>query len=137
MKRKLITRLPAILFIFFLEKGLLYFDKSSDYFAKYSHDTLLFFIIFGAIILFAITFYKLRKEKHLLFEADDELSMRRKYQAGYYAFYDSLWLWLLLFMDKDQFHSMGVVLGGGILISLIIAVISFILVRYRIYEEQN
>lgn len=38
---KTLGRILLILIVYFLEKGLLYFDHNSNYFANNAHDTLL------------------------------------------------------------------------------------------------
>jgi len=134
---KILRTVLFVVYIFILEKCLLYFDNHSDYFANYAHDTMLAIIIIVAIILFALIFYRVRKHKLVGFYADDELSKIRKYKAGYFAFYMNLFFWFLLYSDRIRFTDISNLMGGGILISLFIGIFSLLLSSFGIYDEQN
>jgi hypothetical protein len=136
-KMRILRTVLFVVFIFILEKCLLYFDNHSDYFANYAHDTMLAIIIIVAIILFALIFYKIRKSKLFGLNADDELSKVRKYKAGYFAFYMNLLFWLLLYSDRIRFTDISNLMGGGILTSLFIGIFSLLLSSFGLYDEQN
>jgi len=132
-----LRRFLLIILVFLFEKGLVYFDNNSHYFAHYAHDTLLSIIIYVLIIVFIIAFLKIRRSPGSVFQADDELSMARKWKVGYLAYILNLWLWLLLFSDRVKFSDITNLIGGGIILTLIIGVVSFLYFRIFSYEEQN
>lgn len=134
---KYLKRILFVVIIYLLEKGLLYFDNHTDYFANYAHGTLLSLIIIGLFFFTIIFFFKISVNKNFVFRVDDELSSARKYQLGYSAYFFSLILWLFLFFDRINFSDISNLIGGGIILSLLIGIILTIASRIRPYEEQN
>ncbi len=132
---KTLGRILLILIVLLLEKTLLYFDHNFNYFANYAHDTLLSVILYGAIVLFILIFYKIRKNKGIGFRADDEFTTLRKWKVGYYAYFLTLILWLNIFNDKIQFTDISNMIGGGIILSLLIGVIT--LLYFRFYPSEK
>jgi hypothetical protein len=65
---------------------------------------------------------------------DDELSTRIKYKAGYYAYLTSMYMWMFIFLLKDNFPDVETMLGGGILISGALSVIIKYAVKYKFDE---
>ena len=124
-----------VLIVYFLEKGLLYFDQNSNFFANYAHDTLLSLIVVGAIFLFIIIFFGIRKNGGLGFRADDELTTVRKWKVGYLAYRLNLILWLFLFSDRMKFTDISNLIGGGIILSLFVGVLS--LLYFRFYPSEK
>ena len=126
-----------VVIIFALEKGLLYFDNHCNYFAHYAHDTLLAVTLSGAILSFVYFFYGIKRKKRLKMDADDELSKVVKYRAGHIAFVLNLIFWLFLFSDRIRFTDLSNLLGGGLLISLFIGLLSLLVSRYYPYAKQD
>ena len=98
-------------------------------------------LIIGLIIISAIyafvTHLKKHKDVQSGFPAEDEMSTRIKYQAGYHAFIASIYMWLLIFLFKDVFPDVETMLGGGILFSSAIAIgIKSYLTRHY-HEDQD
>jgi hypothetical protein len=65
---------------------------------------------------------------------DDELSTRIKYKAGYYAYLTSMYMWMFIFLLKDNFPDVETMLGGGILLSGALSVIIKYAVKYKFDE---
>jgi len=47
---------------------------------------------------------------------------RASYKAGYYSFLTSMYIWLFIFLFQRYFPDVETMLGGGILLSCIIAI---------------
>jgi hypothetical protein len=95
------------------------------------------FILILIIILGIVVFVNaLRKERDIKagLPVDDELSTRIKYKAGYYAYLTSMYMWLFIFLLKDNFPDVETMLGGGILLSAAISVIIKFVVKYKFDE---
>jgi len=93
-------------------------------------------IIISAIYAFVVHF-KQHKDVQSGFPAEDEMSTRIKYKAGYYAFLASLYMWLFIFMFKDLFTDVETMLGGGILVSAALSIVIKIYVTRHYHEDQN
>ena len=92
-------------------------------------------IMIGGMYAF-VTHLRRYKDVKSGFPAEDEMSTRIKYKAGYYAFMASLYMWLFIFLFKDLFSDVETMLGGGILMSAVLAiVIKSYLTRY--HEDQD
>jgi len=92
-------------------------------------DLLVFsLIVILGIIAFVNALKKDKDEKEGL-PADDELSNQIKYKSGYYAYMASMYMWLFIFLLKDNFPDTETMLGGGILLSALIAFISKMVVK--------
>jgi len=90
-------------------------------------------IIIGGTIAF-LSALKRDKEAKEGQPAEDELSTRIKYKAGYYAFMASLYMWLFIFLMKDKFPDNETMLGGGILLSALISYIAKYIVKKNFDE---
>jgi len=134
---KILKEVLSVVFILLLVKGLIYFDNHSSYFANYANDNLLALIIYGAILLFSVFIYKTRKNKKFVLRADDELSSERKHKGCYYAYFYTLLLWFFLFGYRIQFTDISNLLGGGIILSLLIGVVSMLASNFDSYEKQD
>ncbi len=75
-------------------------------------------IIVAGVYAFVVNMRKF-KDEEAGFPAEDELSTRIKYKAGYYAFIGSLYMWLFLFLFKSFIPDVETLVGGGILLSSI------------------
>lgn len=96
----------------------------------------LFILILIIILGIVVLVNAMKKERDLKagLPADDELSMRIKYKAGYYAYLTSMYMWLFIFLLKDNFPDIETMLGGGILLSGALAVIIKYVVKYKFDE---
>ncbi len=96
----------------------------------------LFILILIVILGIVVLVNALKKERDLKagLPADDELSTRIKYKAGYYAYLTSMYMWLFIFLLKDNFPDVETMLGGGILLSGAISVIIKYVVKYKFDE---
>ena len=127
----------SITIILLLVNSLIYFDNHITYFANYAHDTYLAVLILGAILFFIVFVFKIRRNNKFVFRADDELSSKRKYKGGYYAFFYTLLLWFYLFNSRSQFTDISNLLGGGIILSLLIGVVTILVSNYNLHEKQD
>jgi len=84
-------------------------------------DLFIFAMIMIAGIYAFVVHMKRYKDLEQGITPDDELSNQIKYKAGYYSFLVSMYLWLFIFMFQRYFPDVETMLGGGILLSGIIA----------------
>ena len=100
-------------------------------------DVLIFaLIMIGGIYAF-VTHLKQHKDVQSGFPAEDEMSTRIKYKAGYHAFMVSIYIWLFIFLFKDFFPDVESMLGSGILLSAILSMLikAYLTRNYR--EDQD
>jgi len=97
-------------------------EKGTDLFKGLELFIFILIIIIG-VVAFIIAYKKAKEEKDGL-PADDELSTLIKYKAGYYAYMASMYMLLFIFLLRDKFPDIETMLGGGILLSALIAFIS-------------
>ena len=100
-------------------------------------DVFIFALIMISGIYAFVTHMKQHKEIQRGFPAEDEMSTRIKYKAGYHAFMASMYVWLFIFLFKDLFPDVESMLGGGILLSALISMVikSYLTRNYN--ENQN
>lgn len=84
-------------------------------------DLFIFVMIVIGAIYALVTAMKRQKDVESGFPAEDEMSSRIKYKAGYYAFLSSLYMWLFIFLFHRFFPDVETMLGGGILLSAVTA----------------
>jgi hypothetical protein len=95
------------------------------------------FILILIIILGIVAFVNaLKRDRDIKagMPVEDELSTRIKYKAGYYAFLTSMYMWMFIFLLKDNFPDVETMLGGGILLSGALSVIIKYAVKYKFDE---
>jgi hypothetical protein len=95
------------------------------------------FILVLIIILGIVAFVNaLKRDRDIKagMPVEDELSTRIKYKAGYYAFLTSMYMWMFIFLLKDNFPDVETMLGGGILLSGALSVIIKYAVKYKFDE---
>ena len=112
--------------------GFIAVEKGTDLFKGL--DLIIFILI---IVIGAIAFYRaLQKDKEEKegLPTEDELSTQIKYKSGYYADLASMYMWLFIFLMKDHFPDTETMLGGGILLSALIAFISRIVVTRAFHD---
>lgn len=90
-------------------------------------------IIIGTAAL--INAYKKDKEERSGFPSEDELSTLVKFKSGYYAYLASMYMWLFIFLLRDKFPDVETMVGGGILLSAFIAMVSKIVIKRRLHEQ--
>ena len=76
-------------------------------------------IMFAGIYAFVMEMKK-KKDIDSGFPADDELSDRIKYRAGYQTFITSMYVWLALFLFQDWFKDHDTLFGVGIMLPAVI-----------------
>lgn len=88
------------------------------------------FILIVVIGLFAfIQALKKDKEERQGLPSEDELSQLIKFKSGYYSYMASMYMWLFIFIFKDNFPDVETMLGGGILLSALISVLARVYVK--------
>jgi len=107
--------------------GFIALEKGTDLFQGLDLIIFILIIVIGGIALFS-AFKKDKEEKEGL-ATEDELSTQLKYKAGYYAYLASMYMWLFIFLLKDKFPDTETMLGGGILLSALLAFISKMVVK--------
>ena len=71
------------------------------------------------------------------FAVEDELSTRIKYKAGYYSFNASLYIWCAIFVFQQSIPDTRMMLGGGLLLSMIVFMGSRAYLRRSYDENEN
>ena len=100
-------------------------------------DLFIFALIIIAGIYAFVTHMRQHKDVQKGFPAEDEMSTRIKYKAGYYAFLASMYMWLFIFLFKDIFPDVETMLGGGILLSAILSIVIKTYLTRNYHEDQN
>ena len=93
-------------------------------------------IMIGGIYAF-VTHMRRYKDVKSGYPAEDEMSTRIKYKAGYYAFMASLYMWLLIFMFNGFFPDVETMLGGGILTSAVLSMTIKSYLTRHYHEDQD
>ena len=92
-------------------------------------------VIFALILISGIYAFVVHMKRHndakQGLPPDDELSNQIKYKAGYYAFLSSMYVWLFIFLFKNIFPDLELMLGTGILTS------AFISIAIKAYLSRN
>lgn len=135
MKNQVILIFTTLVLIGLIVGGYIVADKGYELFKGLDLLIFVLIVIFGVIAIY-LAFKKFREKKAGL-TIEDELSMQLKYKAGYYAFISSMYMWLFIFLLKDKFPDTESMLGGGILLSALIAFISKIIVKRELNEKPN
>jgi hypothetical protein len=113
--------------------GLKYLEKQTGIFKSINPLFLLALIIIAFV--FTLQSLKRKGKKKNGIPIDDEFSLLIKYKIGYYSFLGSSFLWYLLFILKDDFPDTETILGGGILLSTLIVIVTRIIIK-RFPNEQ-
>ena len=130
IKRKVLA--VSLILITLVILGFIVTVRGPELFTGLELFILILIIVLGIVVLVNA----LKKERDLKagLPADDELSTRIKYKAGYYAYLTSMYMWLFIFLLKDNFPDVETMLGGGILVSGAISVIIKYVVKYKFDE---
>jgi len=76
-----------------------------------------------AAVYALVVYLKQHKDVKSGFPAEDEMTALIKYKAGHYAFIASMYMWLLIFLFKRLFPDVETMLGSGILMSAVFAIV--------------
>jgi len=133
MKKQRIILVTAYLLILSVVFGLKYLEKQTGLFKSINPLFLLALIIIAFV--FTLQSLKRKGKKKNGIPIDDEFSLLIKYKIGYYSFLGSSFLWYLLFILKDDFPDTETILGGGILLSTLIVIVTRIIIK-RFPNEQ-
>ena len=113
--------------------GFVVLEKGADLFKGLNLVIFILVVLFGAIAMGRAL--KENKEEREGLTVEDELSNQLKYKSGYYAYLVSMYMWLFIFLLKDNFPDVEMMLGGGILLSGLIAFISKVVVKHSYYDQ--
>jgi hypothetical protein len=127
MKKQRIILVTAYLLILSVVFGLKYLEKQTGLFKSINPLFLLALIIIAFV--FTLQSLKRKGKKKNGIPIDDEFSLLIKYKIGYYSFLASSFLWYLLFILKDDFPDTETILGGGILLSTLIVIVTRIIIK--------
>lgn len=134
MKKQRIALVSSYLIILLLVLGLRFFENQTGFFKWI--DPMLLLLIVVITFIYTQQFLKGKRKKKNGIPADDELSILIKYKVGYYSYLASAFLWYILFVFKDHFPDTETILGGGILFSSLIVIVSAVIIKH-FNNEQN
>jgi polyferredoxin len=130
------TKKTLIILLFtavFAAISLLFFENFTGLFGSMGHN-LLIYIAYATIIINGL-FFKIRNKKKYGIPSDDEYSRLVKYKSGYYAFYASLYLWIFILILSNYFPNTQAMLGGGLILTTVFAIISYLIAKKEPNEE--
>ena len=119
MKKQRKTLMITSILIMVVVWGFIVLEKGTTLFKGLDLYIFILIVLIG-IIAFVSALRKDKEEKQGL-PVEDELSNLLKYKSGYYAYLASMYMWLFIFIFKDKFPDIETMLGGGILLSALIA----------------
>lgn len=117
------------LIIILVVLGLTAFEKETG-FLEGIHPVILLFLVLISVLI-AVRPLKKRSNNKTGMVIDDELSLSIKYKAGYYAYLITMLIWFFIFLVKDSFPNPDVLLGVGIMLSAISAIVSRIVIKRK------
>ncbi len=97
-------------------------------------DQIILILIIILATIFLINSLKNTQNEKKGLPIDDELSNRIKYKAGNKTYMISMYMWLFIFLLKDKFPNNEIMLGGGIMLSALIFVITKYIVKRNFHE---
>jgi len=128
MNKQRIVLISSYLIILLLVSGLRYFENQTGFFKWI--DPLLLLLIVVIAFIYTMQSLKSKNKKKNGIPVDDEFSILIKYKIGYYSYFASAFLWYVLFVFKDRFPDIETILGGGVLISSLIVIITRIIIKH-------
>ncbi len=129
MTKQKMLLLAINLVIILVVLGITAFEKETG-FLEGIHPIIILFLVLISVLI-AIRPLKKRKNNKAALAVDDELSLSIKYKAGYYAYLITMLIWVFIFLVKDRFPNPDVLLGVGIMLSAISAIISRIVIKRK------
>ncbi|NOZ34950.1 MAG: hypothetical protein GXO80_06595 [Chlorobi bacterium] len=131
-KRK--TLMITSILITFVILGFIVSERGTKLFQGLNLFIFTAIIVIGAIV--SIVTIKKNREKKAGLTIEDELSIKIKYKAGYFAYLYSMYMWLFIFLFKDKFPNIESMLGGGVLLSAIIFGITKFIIKKEINDKE-
>ena len=113
------TLIISITLIIFIITSLLAIYREGNTMGQLDILIILVTLIIGIIAI--VKFRKKEKEQDEGQPEEDEFSLMLKYKTGYYSFLYSSYAWFLIFLLRGYFPDKVSIVGGGILISALIA----------------
>jgi len=110
-------------------------DVEVPSFQSQSLDRVIFILIVILVVITSAKALKKYKDEKMGLPADDEFSLQIKYKSGYYAYLASMYMWLFIFLFRDHFPDIETLLGGGIILSSLIALIAKVIVKQLFNEK--
>jgi len=133
MKNSRKTLMTTSILVMFTIWGFIAVQKGTNLFKGIDVFIFALIVIIGAAAL--INAYKKDKEEQNGFPSEDELSTLVKFKSGYYAYLASMYMWLFIFLLRDKFPDVETMMGGGILLSAFIAMVSKMVIKRRLHEQ--
>jgi hypothetical protein len=100
-------------------------------------NSLILVLFVGVSVIAALRPLKKRNNSKKGIPSDDELSLKIKYKSGYYAYFATIIIWLIIFLLKDSFPNTETILISGILLSTLSALFAKTIIRKTPNEEQD
>ena len=129
MTKQKMLLLAINLVIILVVLGLTAFEKETG-FLEGIHPVILLFLVLISVLI-AVKPLKKRSNNKTALAVDDELSLSIKYKAGYYAYLITMLIWVFIFLVKERFPNPDILLGVGIMLSAISAIISRIVIKRK------
>ena len=129
MTKQKMLLLAINLVIILVVLGITAFEKETG-FLEGIHPIIILFLVLISVLI-AVRPLKKRNNNKAALAVDDELSLSIKYKAGYYAYLITMLIWVFIFLVKDRFPNPDVLLGVGIMLSAISAIISRIVIKRK------
>lgn len=131
MKKYNLTYKKIYFAVFGLLLGLIALQKSTHLFDGI--NPIVFTILAIVSVLIALNLIKVN-DKNSLFKNDDELSLQIKFKSGYYSYFASMYMWILVLLFKDMFANTEALLITGVLLSAVIGLVSNLINRKYVGE---
>jgi hypothetical protein len=109
--------------------GIAAFEKETGFIEGIHPAVFLLLIVIS--MMFALRPLKRKDHKNAGLPVDDELSLSIKYEAGYYAYLITMFIWIIIFLFKERFPNSEVMLGVGILLSALSAIVSRLFIKWK------
>lgn len=117
-----LTIIGTVLALIIIEQWTGFFEELS---------TLVLTILVIITVLLSLRSLKINYKKKGGLPADDELSLQVKYKSGYYAYFATMFIWYVLFLLNYKFHDAETILGIGIILSALTAIIAQIIIKRK------
>lgn len=98
-------------------------------------DIYIFILIFLISILDLLHIRKVERAEKQGLPAEDELSLHIKQKTGFQAYRLTIYLWLFLFMFRNLFPTIELILGTGLIITILLHPIIQVILKKRSDEK--